>query len=61
MFTGIVEELGTVAALEDQGDAVRLTVQGPLVTGDAGLGDSISVNGCCLTVATRRTTASPPT
>ncbi len=50
MFTGIVEELGTVSALEDQGDAVRLTVRGPLVTGDAGHGDSIAVNGCCLTV-----------
>jgi riboflavin synthase len=50
VFTGIVEELGTVAALEDQGDAVRLTVQGPLVTSDAADGDSISVNGCCLTV-----------
>ena len=35
MFTGIVEELGTVEALEDQGDAVRLTVRGPLVTSDA--------------------------
>jgi riboflavin synthase len=53
MFTGIVEELGTIAALEDQGDAVRLTVRGPLVTTDAGLGDSIAVNGCCLTVAER--------
>jgi riboflavin synthase len=53
MFTGIVEELGTVDAIEDQGDAIRLTVRGPLVTSDAGLGDSISVNGCCLTVATR--------
>jgi riboflavin synthase len=51
MFTGIVEELGTVEALEDQGDAVRLTVRGPLVTSDAARGDSISVNGCCLTVA----------
>jgi riboflavin synthase len=53
MFTGIVEELGTVESLEDQGDAVRLTVRGPVVTDDAGLGDSISVNGVCLTVATR--------
>jgi riboflavin synthase len=53
MFTGIIEELGTVERLEDQGDAIRLTVRGPLVTGDAGQGDSISVNGCCLTVATR--------
>ena len=51
MFTGIVEELGVVEALEDQGDAVRLTVRGPLVVEDAGLGDSIAVNGCCLTVA----------
>jgi riboflavin synthase len=51
MFTGIVEELGTVEALEDLGDAIRLTVRGPLVTSDAGSGDSISVNGCCLTVA----------
>ena len=56
MFTGIVEELGTVDALEDQGDAIRLTVRGPLVTSDAGLGDSISVNGCCLTVVSTRST-----
>jgi riboflavin synthase len=53
MFTGIVEELGTVESLEDQGDAVRLTVRGPVVTDDAGLGDSIAVNGVCLTVATQ--------
>jgi riboflavin synthase len=51
MFTGIVEELGVVEAVEDQGDAVRLTVRGPLVVADASLGDSIAVNGCCLTVA----------
>ena len=53
MFTGIVEELGVVESVEDQGDAVRLTVRGPTVTADAGPGDSISVNGCCLTVAAR--------
>ncbi len=53
MFTGIVEELGVVEALVDQDDAVRLTVRGPHVTLDAGLGDSIAVNGCCLTVAER--------
>jgi riboflavin synthase len=53
LFTGIVEELGVVEALEDQGDAIRLTVRGPHVTMDARLGDSISVNGCCLTVAAR--------
>jgi riboflavin synthase len=53
VFTGVIEELGVVEALEDQGDAVRLTVLGPHVTDDARLGDSISVNGCCLTVARR--------
>jgi riboflavin synthase len=53
VFTGIVEELGVVEALEDLGDAVRLTVRGPHVTLDARLGDSIAVNGCCLTVAVR--------
>ncbi|WP_435741305.1 riboflavin synthase [Nocardioides sp. SYSU DS0663] len=55
MFTGIVEELGTVAAVEDQGDAVRLTVRAATVLEDAALGDSIAVNGCCLTVAERTT------
>ncbi|MFR9731844.1 riboflavin synthase [Saccharopolyspora sp. MS10] len=50
MFTGIVEELGTVVSAEDTGDGVRLTVEGPLVTSDAGHGDSIAVNGVCLTV-----------
>jgi riboflavin synthase len=52
MFTGIIEELGTVEAIENQGDAVRLSVRGPLVVSDAGEGDSIAVNGCCLTVST---------
>jgi riboflavin synthase len=50
MFTGIIEELGEVVAIEPQGDSVRLTVRGPLVVSDAGHGDSIAVNGCCLTV-----------
>ena len=52
MFTGIVEELGTVAAIEDQGDAIRLSIHATTVLEDAGLGDSISVNGCCLTITT---------
>ncbi len=51
MFTGIVEELGTVAAIEDQGDALRLTVRATTALDGTNLGDSISVNGCCLTVA----------
>jgi riboflavin synthase len=50
MFTGIVEELGEVVSLDSLGDAVRLTVRGPRVVSDAAHGDSISVNGCCLTV-----------
>jgi riboflavin synthase len=53
MFTGIVEELGTVAAVEDQGDAIRLSIHAQHVLADVGLGDSIAVNGCCLTVAER--------
>jgi riboflavin synthase len=51
MFTGIVEELGEVVGLDDLGDAARLTVRGPEVTGDVSNGDSIAVNGVCLTVA----------
>ncbi len=50
MFTGIVEELGTVERIEDQGDAVRLTIRAGLVLEDAHPGDSIAVNGCCLTI-----------
>ncbi len=53
MFTGIVEELGVVEGVEEHADAIRLTVRGPFVTSDVGLGDSIAVNGCCLTVAVR--------
>ncbi len=50
MFTGIVEELGEVVGKEDLADAARFVIRGPLVTTDAGHGDSISVNGVCLTV-----------
>ncbi|MDQ4084212.1 MAG: riboflavin synthase [Actinomycetota bacterium] len=50
MFTGIVEELGEVASIEDLGDAVRLAVRADRVTADTEHGDSIAVNGCCLTV-----------
>jgi riboflavin synthase len=51
MFTGIVEELGTVEAIEPQGDALRLSIRATTVLDDVRLGDSIAVNGCCLTVA----------
>ena len=53
MFTGIVEELGTVEAVEQQSDAVRLTVRATTALEGTDLGDSIAVNGCCLTVAER--------
>jgi riboflavin synthase len=50
MFTGIVEELGEVAGLTDLGDSVRLTLRGPTVVDGVRHGDSIAVNGVCLTV-----------
>lgn len=52
MFTGIVEELGSVSGVENLGDSVRLTIAATRVLEDVNLGDSISVNGVCLTVAT---------
>ncbi|MCA2323141.1 riboflavin synthase [Mycobacterium intracellulare] len=51
MFTGIVEELGEVTGRDVLSDAARLTIRGAVVTADAGHGDSIAVNGVCLTVA----------
>jgi riboflavin synthase len=50
VFTGIVEELGEIVAKEDLADAARFVIRGPVVTADAGHGDSIAVNGVCLTV-----------
>jgi riboflavin synthase len=50
MFTGIVEELGIVDSRVEMGDSARLSIRGPLVTDGAGHGDSIAVNGVCLTV-----------
>jgi riboflavin synthase len=51
MFTGIVEEMGEVVHLTDAGgDSAIIAVRGPVVTSDAKHGDSISVNGVCLTV-----------
>ncbi|AXI80757.1 riboflavin synthase [Peterkaempfera bronchialis] len=50
MFTGIVEELGEVVSVEDLGDSSRLRLRGPLVTEGVRHGDSIAVNGVCLTV-----------
>jgi len=50
MFTGIIEELGEVVAWERDGDSGRLTLRAPLAVSDAKHGDSISVDGVCLTV-----------
>ncbi|MDH6539047.1 riboflavin synthase [Streptomyces lavendulae] len=50
MFTGIVEELGEVTAVEQLAEASRFRLRGPVVTEDAKHGDSIAVNGVCLTV-----------
>jgi len=50
VFTGIIEELGEITAVERVADAARITVRGPLAVSDAAHGDSISVSGVCLTV-----------
>ncbi|MYV98427.1 riboflavin synthase [Streptomyces sp. SID3343] len=50
MFTGIVEELGEIVAIERLADSARITIRGPVVTAGARHGDSIAVNGVCLTV-----------
>jgi len=50
MFTGIVEELGEIVAVEHGAESAVVTVRGPLVTSDATSGASIAVNGVCLTV-----------
>lgn len=50
VFTGIVEEVGRVVEKSELPDAVRLKIRGPVVTSDASPGDSIAVNGVCLTV-----------
>lgn len=50
MFTGLIEEVGEIIAIEPLGDSLRLTVAGPLVTSDATHGASIATSGVCLTV-----------
>ena len=51
MFTGIIEELGTVAKVEVLEDSIRLGIKGNLVREDLAQGESVSVNGVCLTAA----------
>jgi len=50
VFTGIVEELGEVVGKDELADSARFVIRGPVVTADAHHGDSIAVNGVCLTV-----------
>ncbi len=50
MFTGIIEELGEIVAVDETADASRIRVRGPLAVSDAKHGDSIAVSGVCLTV-----------
>ena len=50
MFTGLVETVGNVVALESRGEQARLTLEIPFAA-ELGYGDSVAVNGCCLTVA----------
>ncbi|WP_096201041.1 riboflavin synthase [Bacillus sp. FJAT-45350] len=50
MFTGIIEELGTIEKMSQTGDSIVMTIKGKKVLTDTNLGDSIAVNGVCLTV-----------
>ncbi|MFG3432095.1 riboflavin synthase [Lysinibacillus fusiformis] len=50
MFTGIVEDIGTIKALQSDKNSMKITVQSSKIAEDVGLGDSIAVNGVCLTV-----------
>ena len=54
MFTGIVEELGTIAAVEGDEDGLRLQIEAPVLAPLSRIGDSINVSGCCLTVVAVR-------
>lgn len=56
MFTGLVEEIGHVASIEKRPDAIRISVQARRVLEDVNIGDSIAVNGACVTVTGRSET-----
>jgi riboflavin synthase len=53
MFTGLIEEVGAVVALRANGEATRLEITAPELAGGIRVGDSVAINGCCLTVASR--------
>lgn len=50
MFTGLIQEVGSVRKTDKQGQDLHLTLQAPLLSSRVRLGDSVAVNGCCLTV-----------
>ncbi|MCS7470875.1 riboflavin synthase [Stieleria sp. ICT_E10.1] len=50
MFTGLVETMGDLVEMVDDPPGKRLRIRSPLITGDAAIGDSICINGCCLTI-----------
>lgn len=54
MFTGIVEEVGRIVSVQRRSQSAVLTIRGPKVTSDVAIGDSIAVNGVCLTVTSLR-------
>ena len=53
MFTGLIEEVGEVIALRANGEPKQLQIAAPRLAGKTRIGDSVAVNGCCLTVASR--------
>ena len=54
MFTGLIEEVGRVAAIEAKGRSAQLQLAAPKLAPKVAVGDSVSVNGCCLTVTAKR-------
>ena len=56
MFTGIIEETGTIEAISPSAEGIRLVVRAKVCAEDVRLGDSIAVNGCCLTVVAAKAT-----
>jgi riboflavin synthase len=53
MFTGLIQEVGTVVALRANGEAKRLEIAAPQLAGGIRVGDSVAINGCCLTATSR--------
>jgi len=50
VFTGIVRERGRIASVDGGADGIRIDIEAPATAGGAAVGDSVSINGCCLTV-----------